>query len=48
MAVADRLCYGDVLFWEKYHPNITSSLAQTLIGGDPICDHTLTWTEEQA
>jgi len=45
MAVADRLCYGDVLFWENYHPNITFSRTQTLIGGDPICDHTLTWTD---
>jgi hypothetical protein len=48
MAVADRLCYGDVLFWEKYHPNIAFSRTQTLMGGDPICDHTLTWIDPQA
>ena len=45
MDVADRLCYGDVLFWEKYHPNIAFSRTQTLIDGDPICDHTLTWID---
>ena len=47
MDVADRLCDGDVLFWEKYHTNIAFSRTQTLIGGDPICDHTLSWIDEQ-
>ena len=45
LPLADRLCYGDYLFWENYHPNITFSRAHTLVDGDPICDHTVTWTD---
>ena len=45
LPLADRLCYGDYLFWESYHPNITFSRTQTLVDGDPICNHTVTWTD---
>ena len=45
LPLADRLCYGDYLFWEDYHPNITFSRTQTLVDGDPICNHTVTWTD---
>jgi hypothetical protein len=45
LPLADRLCYGDYLFWENYHPNIAFSRTQTLIDGDSICDHTVTWTD---
>jgi hypothetical protein len=45
LPLADRLCYGDYLFWESYHPNITFSRTQTLVDGDPVCDHTVTWTD---
>lgn len=45
LPLADRLCYGDYLFWENYHPNITFSRTQTLVDGDPICNHTVTWTD---
>ena len=38
LPLADRLCYGDYLFWENYHPNMTFSRTQTLVDGDPICD----------
>lgn len=44
LPVANRLCYGDYLFWENYHSNITFSRTQTLVDGDPVCDHTVTWT----
>ncbi len=43
--LADKLCYGDYIFWESYHPNVSFSRTQTLVDGDPICDHTVTWTE---
>jgi len=45
LPLADRLCYGDYLFWESYHPNITFSRTRTLVDGDPICNHTVTWTD---
>lgn len=45
MAVADKICYADFVFWEHYHPNITFSRTKTLIAGDNSCDHTLNWTE---
>jgi hypothetical protein len=45
MPVADRICGGDFRFWEGYHPRIRFSRTQTLLAGDPICDHTLTWTD---
>ena len=45
MPVADRLCFGDFRFWEGYHPRVHFSRTKTLIAGDPICDHTLTWTD---
>jgi hypothetical protein len=45
LPLANRLCYGDYLFWENYHPNITFSRTQTLVDGDPICDHTVTWND---
>ncbi|MBC2715306.1 MAG: L-2-amino-thiazoline-4-carboxylic acid hydrolase [Desulfobacteraceae bacterium] len=45
MAIADRMCYGDYVFWETYHPNVRFSRTKTLIDGDDYCDHTLTWVE---
>jgi hypothetical protein len=45
LPVADRLCNGDYLFWENYHPNITFSRTRTLVGGDLLCDHTVTWRD---
>ncbi len=45
LPLADKLCYGDYLFWEAYHPNVTFSRTQTLVDGDPICNHTVTWTD---
>ncbi len=45
MPVADRLCHGDYIFWERYHPNVRFSRTKTLINGDEYCDHTLTWVE---
>ena len=45
MPVADRMCFGDFRFWEGYHPRIRFSRTKTLIAGDSICDHTLTWTD---
>ena len=45
LPLAGRLCYGDYLFWDEYHPKITFSRTQTLVDGDPICDHTVTWTD---
>jgi len=45
LPLADKLCYGDHLFWESYHPNITFSRSQTLVDGNPICNHTVTWTD---
>ena len=45
MSVADRLCNGDHIFWENYHPNVKFSRTKTLINGDDFCDHTLTWVE---
>lgn len=45
LPVADRLCYGDYIFWESYHPNVRFSRTKTLINGDELCDHTLTWVE---
>ena len=45
LPLAGRLCYGDYLFWESYHPNITFSRTRTLVDGDPICNHTVTWTD---
>jgi len=45
LPLADKLCYGDYLFWENYHPNIAFSRTQTLVDGDPICNHTVTWTD---
>lgn len=43
MPVADRICGGDFVFWDGYHPNVTFSRTRTLLAGDPLCDHTLTW-----
>jgi hypothetical protein len=48
MPIADRICHADIVFWEKYHPNITFSRTKTLIAGDDLCDHTLTWTDEKS
>jgi hypothetical protein len=45
LPVADRLCHGDYIFWEHYHPNVRFSRTKTLINGDEYCDHTLTWVE---
>jgi hypothetical protein len=45
LPLADKLCYGDYLFWENYHPNVTFSRTQTLVDGNPICNHTVTWTD---
>jgi len=44
MPVADRICFGDFRFWEGYHPRVRFSRTKTLLAGDPICDHTLSWT----
>jgi hypothetical protein len=45
MSVADRMCDGDYIFWETYHPNVRFSRTKTLINGDDYCDHTITWVE---
>jgi hypothetical protein len=45
MLVADRLCNGDYIFWENYHPQVKFSRTKTLIRDDDFCDHTLTWVE---
>lgn len=45
MPVADRLCFGDFRFWDGYHPQIRFSRTKTLVTGDSICDHTLTWID---
>jgi hypothetical protein len=45
MPVADKLCAGDFRFWEGYHPQIRFSRTKTLVAGDSICDHTLTWID---
>jgi len=45
MPVADRMCYGDYIFWETYHPNVKFSRTKTLISGDDHCNHTITWVE---
>jgi len=45
MPIADRMCNGDFIFWETYHPNVRFSRTKTLIGGDDHCNHTLTWVE---
>jgi hypothetical protein len=45
MPVGDRICNGDFIFWEKYHPKVGFSRAKTLIRGDEICNHTVTWLE---
>jgi hypothetical protein len=46
MPVADRICSGDFRFWEGYHPRLRFSRTQTLLAGDPLCDHTLTWLDQ--
>jgi hypothetical protein len=45
MQVADRLCYGDHIFWKNYHPQVIFSRTRALIDGDDLCDHTLTWVD---
>jgi hypothetical protein len=45
MPVADRFCFGDFRFWEDYHPNVHFSRTRTLLAGDLLCDHTLTWVD---
>jgi len=45
LPVGDRICFGDFIFWEDYHPNIKFSRTKTLLSGDSYCDHTLTWIE---
>ena len=45
MPVADRMCNGDYIFWETYHPNVKFSRTKTLIAGDDHCNHTITWIE---
>jgi hypothetical protein len=45
LPLAGRLCYGDHLFWERYHPNIAFSRTQTPVDGDPVCVHTVTRSE---
>jgi len=45
LPLADRLCYGDCIFWDHYHPNVRFSRTKTLINVDELCDHTLTWVE---
>jgi hypothetical protein len=43
LPVADRICFGDFIFWESYHPNVKFSRTKTLLAGDDFCNHTLTW-----
>lgn len=43
--LGDRICHGDFIFWENYHPNVRFTRTKTLLRGDECCDHTLTWTE---
>jgi len=43
--VADRLCHGDYIFWETYHPNVKFSRTHTLVNGDDHCNHTITWVD---
>jgi len=45
LSVVDRMCHGDYIFWENYHPNVRFSRTKTLIDGDDHCDHTLTWVD---
>ncbi|MFO7559095.1 MAG: L-2-amino-thiazoline-4-carboxylic acid hydrolase [Desulfobacterales bacterium] len=45
MPIADKMCNGDFIFWETYHPNVRFSRTKTLIGGDDHCNHTITWVE---
>jgi len=45
LSVGDRICYGDYIFWENYHPNVKFSRTKTLMAGDTFCNHTLTWTK---
>jgi hypothetical protein len=45
MPIADRMCNGDFIFWETYHPNVRFSRTKTLIKGDDYCNHTLTWVD---
>jgi hypothetical protein len=45
MSIADRMCNGDYIFWETYHPNVKFSRTKTLISGDDHCNHTITWVE---
>lgn len=46
MPVADRICGGDFVFWDGYHPNVVFSRTRTLLRGDALCDHTLTWKDQ--
>jgi hypothetical protein len=45
MEVADRICYGDFIFWKDYHRNVKFSRDKTLLKGDSYCNHTLTWVD---
>jgi hypothetical protein len=46
MPVADKICGGDFVFWDGYHRNVSFSRTQTLLRGDSLCDHTLTWKDQ--
>lgn len=46
MPVADRICGGDFVFWDGYHRNVVFSRTRTLLRGDSLCDHTLTWKDQ--
>jgi hypothetical protein len=45
LSVGDIICHGDFIFWEHYHPRVKFSRTKTLLKGDEICNHTITWLE---
>ena len=45
LPMADAICGGDEVFWDGYHPNVRFSRTRTLLRGDSVCDHTLTWKD---
>jgi hypothetical protein len=45
LSLADIICGTDFRFWDGYHPNVRFSRTKTLLAGDDVCNHTLTWLE---
>ena len=45
VSLADVICGTDFRFWDGYHPKVRFSRTKTLLAGDDICNHTLTWIE---